>query len=718
MIRLNDIIDKVTSYSNLSDGDIDLIKRAYIYSAKVHADQKRASGEPYLSHPLEVSSILADIKLDVPTIVTGLLHDTVEDTLATLDEIEKLFGSDIAFLVDSTTKISRLNYVSRLNNRAENIRKLFLAMAKDIRVILIKLADRLHNMRTIKYLDKSRIMNVSEETISIYAPLAHRLGINWMYTELEDLSFKCLNPYDYRKVHRFVSSKKKEWETYLNEVKSRLTDKLSEGQMEAEVTGRFKHNYGIYRKMKMQSLEIDKVHDILAFRVITNDESDCYKTLGLIHSIWKPVPGRFKDYVALPKPNGYQALHTTVLGPLNEQVEIQIKTKSMHEYAEYGFASHWRYKEKINGNANQDMYASLRKIVEHKDIEDPIEFMEAIRGELISEVIYVFTPKSKLIELPKGATPVDFAYAIHSEIGDFCSRAFVNRKPAELNHELKTGDTVRIITNKDQHPDPKWLSFVVSSKAKTRIRSWLRKEENKKSEESGESIIERKLRKYSIQLSEMIKDQNRLDKSLKTLGLKNMKEVYRAVGFGNISADRVIEVIYPDINHGSQEKKSRIHGIFQNISKIQFRDAVTIKGFDEVMIRFAKCCSPLPGEMVSGFITRGKGVAIHKHDCSYLLDVDPQRRIDVQWKEEFVGQMPVMISVVYADVPQKLARIKRALLKSGAKVINVETHRFEIENLKSVIEILVKDMDQFNSIMDSLKKLKDIIVVERVLKRV
>ena len=388
MIRLNDIIDKVSTYKKISDSELDLIKKAYIYSAKVHAGQKRVSGEAYLSHPLEVSAILADLKLDISTITTGLLHDTVEDTLATIEEIDDLFGEDIAFLVDGTTKISKLEYVSKLESQAESFRKFILATAKDIRVVLIKLADRLHNMRTLKYLPEERRVRISQETMDIYAPLAHRLGINWINTELEDLAFQFSNPKDYRKVTKLVSSKKKEWRNYLNEVKKTITTKLTELNIDADVTGRFKHNYGIYKKMQNQSKDFEKVYDILAFRVLTNSENECYQTLGAIHTIWKPIPGRFKDYIALPKTNGYQSLHTTVLGPLGEQVEIQIRTKDMHEYAEYGVAAHWNYKDQNgNSNGNYEMYSMLRKLVEHKDIEDPAEFLDAIKGELISNLV-------------------------------------------------------------------------------------------------------------------------------------------------------------------------------------------------------------------------------------------------------------------------------------------------------------------------------------------
>ncbi|MGI9535320.1 MAG: RelA/SpoT family protein [Thermodesulfobacteriota bacterium] len=715
MIRLNDIIDKITSYNDLSNNDVDLIKKAYIYSAKVHAGQKRVSGEPYLSHPLEVSSILADLKLDVSTIATGLLHDTLEDTLATLEDVEELFGNDIAFLVDSTTKISKLQYVSKLETQAESFRKLFLATAKDIRVVLIKLADRLHNMRTLKYLDDNRRKRISAETMDIYAPLAHRLGINWIYTELEDLSFQHSNPKDYKKVLKLVSNKKKEWRDYLLKVKNTLTEKLNDIGIEADVTGRFKHNYGIYRKMKLQSLEIEKVYDILAFRIITKDENDCYQALGAVHNIWTPVPGRFKDYIALPKTNGYQSLHTTVLGPLGEQVEIQIRTMNMHEFAEYGVAAHWNYKENTNGN--HEMYTSLRKLVEHKDIEDPTEFLEAIKGELISNVLYVFTPDGDLIELPEGSTPVDFAYAIHSEIGDHCSSAMVNRSLVSLDHKLKTGDTIEIVTIKDKNPNRDWLSFVITSKAKTKIRLWLRNKENQKSEEIGKMITERKLKEHGMKLNEIIKGKNIVD-TLQNLNLNSIEDFYRAVGFGNISANELIKILNPETELISEEKELRIDKIFQNISKDQFKSAVKVKGFNDIMTRFAKCCSPLPGELISGYITRGRGITIHKHDCPYLLEVDPQRKIEVDWDNEFIEQMPTKISVVCIDKPGILSKLTKAISASGVNIIRVEMDRFEVEKAKGRFEISVNDIKQLNSVINSLQNLKGVIDVERVFESV
>lgn len=713
MIRLNDIIDKVAAYKEISDNELDLIKKAYIYSAKVHAGQTRISGEAYLSHPLEVSAILADLKLDISTISTGLLHDTVEDTLATIQEIDDLFGKDIAFLVDGTTKISKLEYVSKLESQAESFRKFILATAKDIRVVLIKLADRLHNMRTLKYLPEDRRIRISQETMDIYAPLAHRLGINWINTELEDLAFQFSNPKDFRKVTKLVSSKKKEWRNYLNEVKNTISSKLNELNIDADVTGRFKHNYGIYKKMQFQSKDFEKVYDILAFRVLTNSENECYQTLGAVHTIWKPIPGRFKDYIALPKTNGYQSLHTTVLGPLGEQVEIQIRTKDMHEYAEYGVAAHWNYKEQ-NGNGNSyEMYSMLRKLVEHKDIEDPAEFLDAIKGELISNLLYVFTPGGDLIELQRGATPVDFAYAIHSDIGDHCSRAMVNRALVSLDYKLKTGDTVEITINKEQKPNRDWLSFVVTSKAKTKIRSWLRTLENKKAEEIGKSIAERKLRDKGININDIFK-KGKLTEIFDKFELNNLEELYRAVGFGNISINDLIKFVKPETELHTADKAYRIEKIIKNIRKDEMKDAVLVKGFNDIMTRFAKCCSPLPGESISGYITRGKGITIHKNDCPHLLEVDPQRKIEVEWDKKFNEQMPAKIFVECIDKPGILSKLTKTISSSDVNILRVEMDSIEIEKAKGVFNLTVDNVNQLIAVIESLKKVKGVLSVDRI----
>ncbi|MBF8303473.1 MAG: (p)ppGpp synthetase SpoT/RelA, partial [Candidatus Dadabacteria bacterium] len=458
MLRLNDIVEKVTSY--LPEADVEVIKRAYVYSAKVHAGQKRSSGESYLGHPLEVAGILADLRLDLSSVVTGLLHDTVEDTLATLDEIEALFGKEVALLVDGVTKISKLPFTSKIEEQAESFRKLFLATAKDIRVVLVKLADRLHNMRTLEYLPEDRQKRISKETLEIYSPLAHRLGIYWIRTELEDLSFRFLNPEEYENISKLIAKKKKEWEKYVESVKGILEKQLMEFGIKAEITGRFKHIYAIYNKMQTQNLEFDQVHDVIAFRIITSSLRECYEALGAVHAAWKPVPGRFKDYIALPKGNGYQTLHTTVIGPFGERMEVQIRTQRMHEIAEYGIAAHWKYKEgRIEAAESDKIYASLRQLLEWKDIKDPTEFLEAVKGELIPNMVYVFTPKGDLKELPNGATPVDFAYSIHTEVGNHCTRARANGKLVPLDYKLRSGDTVEIATLPDKKPSRDWLRF-------------------------------------------------------------------------------------------------------------------------------------------------------------------------------------------------------------------------------------------------------------------
>ncbi|MGH7900361.1 MAG: RelA/SpoT family protein, partial [Thermodesulfobacteriota bacterium] len=626
MIRLNDIIDKVNSYIYLTESDKELIKKAYVYSAKVHTGQMRSSGEPYLSHPLEVTGILADMKLDVSSIVTGFLHDTVEDTLTTLEEIESLFGKEIFFLVDGVTKISQLPYTSKIDEQAESFRKLILATAKDIRVVLIKLADRLHNMRTLEHLPDDRRKRIAKETFEIYAPLAHRLGIYWVRTELEDLSFRFLNPEEFKVLSNLIEKKRREWEKYVNEVKNILNKVLEEFGIKAEITGRFKHIYGIYNKMKVQDIDFENVYDVIAFRIITDSLRECYEALGAVHSTWRPIPGRFKDFIAIPKVNGYQALHTTVIGPFGERMEIQIRTRRMHEVAEYGVAAHWKYKEgKIEKDESYKVYATLRQLLEWKDIKDPKEFLEAIKGELISDVVYAFTPKGDLKELPVGATPVDFAYAIHTEIGNKCSRASVNGKLVPLDYRLKSGDTVEIGTSSDKNPTRDWLKFVASPRAKNKIRSWLRSEETAQSKLVGKSISDRKFKQHGLDFQKMLK-KGELESALSELKFKEVEDFYLAVGFGKISVGDLLKCVIPTSKlEQTPEKESRIDRIIKTITR-STESGVLVKGYDDVMIKFAKCCSPLPGEEILGYITRGRGITIHKNDCPQLLDVDPLRR--------------------------------------------------------------------------------------------
>lgn len=713
MLRLNDIIEKVNSY--LPEADVEVIKRAYVYSAKVHTGQKRVSGEPYLSHPLEVAGILADIRLDVFTVATGLLHDTIEDTLATPEEIEALCGKEVAVLVDGVTKISQLPFTSKIEEQAENFRKLILATAKDIRVVLVKLADRLHNMRTLEHLPEERRRRMAKETFEIYAPLAHRLGIYWMRTELEDLSFRFLNPEEYENLSKLITKKKKEWEKYIEEVKTILGEKLMEFGIRSEITGRFKHIYGIYNKMRTQNLELDQVHDVIAFRIITSSLRECYEALGAVHSAWKPVHGRFKDYIALPKGNGYQSLHTTVIGPFGERMEIQIRTQRMHEIAEHGIAAHWKYKEGKIENAESDkIYAGLRQLLEWKDIKDPTEFLEAVKGELIPNMVYVFTPKGDLKELPNGATPVDFAYSIHTEIGNRCTRARVNGKLVPLDYALRSGETVEVVTSTDRQPSRDWLKFVITSRAKTKIRSWLRTEEREQSKVVGRSICERKFRQHKLDFQKMLKA-DELKVALSELGFKDIEEFYLAVGFGKVSVMELLRRVLPKEKMESlPEKESRLERIIRTLTR-STKSGVLVRGYDDVMIRFANCCTPLPGENIVGYITRGRGITIHNHNCSQLLDVDPARKIGVEWDKSFKGPRPAKIEVICADRPGVLYSITRSIASSDVNISKAEIHSTDDDRAIGTFEVAVSDLGQLEGVMKSIKKIKGVISVERVL---
>jgi guanosine-3',5'-bis(diphosphate) 3'-pyrophosphohydrolase len=713
MIRLNDIIENVNGYLHLTEKDIEMIKKAYVYSAKVHSGQKRSSGEPYLSHPLEVSGILSHMKLDVSSIITGLLHDTVEDTLATSEEIESMFGKEVASLVEGVTKIGQLPYTSKIERQAEGFRKLILATAKDIRVVLVKLADRLHNMRTLEPLSADRQKRIASETFDIYAPMSHRLGINWVTTELEDLSFRYLNPDEYKILSKQIAKKRKAWEAHVEDSKVILAEKLSEFDLSPEITGRFKHIYGIYRKMQEQNLDFEHVYDVIAFRLITNSLKECYETLGAVHASWKPVPGRFKDYIALPKGNGYQSLHTTVIGPFGERMEIQIRTRAMHEVSESGVASHWKYKEgKLDGGGTYEIYATLRQLLEWKDIQDPTEYMEAIKGELIADLVYVFTPNGDLKELPTGATPIDFAYSIHTEVGNKSTRANVNGKLVPLNHQLKTGDRVEIVTSKEQHPNRDWLKFVVTSGAKTKIRNWLRTEERKQSEIVGKSICERKFKQHGLDFQAMVKKGD-ISNILPELKVKDVKDLYLAVGFGKISANDLLKKAVPLENLDSTSNKERIEKIIKTITSSS-DGGVLVRGYDDVMIRFANCCSPLPGEEIVGYITRGKGITIHRNDCPRLLEVDLARRIDVEWDAKFKGSRPARILVTCTDRPGILSSITKTFSTSEVNISKAEIHSTDVEDAIGTFDVVVSDLSQLEDVINSIKKVKGVKSVERI----
>ncbi len=712
MIRLNDILEEVSLY--IPDGDLDLIKKAYIFSARAHKGQIRLSGEPYLSHPLEVAGILAKLKLDVITISAGLLHDTIEDTLTTYDELQKYFGEEIAMLVDGVTKIGKMSFHSRHEEQAENFRKMILAMAKDIRVILIKLADRLHNMRTLEFMDKEKQELIAQETLDIYAPLAHRVGIFSIKGELEDLSLRFLKPDVYYDLAKKVMEKKKEREKFIEEAKKIISLKLEEYGIKAEITGRPKHFYSIYQKMATQNLDFDQVYDLLALRIIVNTVRECYEVLGIIHSLWKPIPGRIKDYIAIPKANMYQSLHTTVVGPYGKRLEIQIRTEDMHRVAEYGIAAHWKYKEgKVTDSRDEARFTWLRQLLEwQRELKDPAQFMETLKVDLFPEEVFVFTPKGDVKALPRGSTPIDFAYAIHTELGHHCQGAKVNGRIVPLKYELKSGDMVEIIASPTAKPSKDWLKIVKTSRAKTRIRQFINQEERERGRELGKGLLEKELRRYGSSISKFQKED--LDRVVKEFSFKSFDDLIIYIGYGKISAHQVAKRLVPPEKlkevlkqEDFIKKGGRIHAA--EVCPIKIRD------IDDVLVRFAKCCSPLPGDSIVGFITRGRGVTVHNAYCSRVLESDPERRVEVEWDEKLKMIRSVKVKVVCMDRPGLLAELSKAISSQNVNIRSAQIKTLEDKKAVNYFELDVENLQHLNAVIKSLEKIKEVIHVERVL---
>ncbi|MFA4910577.1 MAG: bifunctional (p)ppGpp synthetase/guanosine-3',5'-bis(diphosphate) 3'-pyrophosphohydrolase [Desulfobacteria bacterium] len=713
MIRLNDIIDKIHAYN--PDTDVDLIEKAYVFSAKIHQGQVRLSGEPYLIHPLEVAGILADLKLDVATIATGLLHDAVEDTFATLEEIEELFGKEISPLVDGVTKISKITFGTHEEQQAENFRKMLIAMAKDIRVILIKLADRLHNMRTLEYHSPKKQKEIAKETLDIYAPLANRLGIGWVRAELEDLSLQFLEPEVYYDLMSKVVKRKKEGNAYIHEVKTIISNRLAEYNLKDHVEGRLKHIYSIYQKMKKQNIEFDRVYDVIAFRIILDSVQECYEALGIIHSLWKPVPGRFKDHVAMPKANMYQSLHTTVIGPHGERVEIQIRTGEMHRIAEEGIASHWKYKEgKDIGEKTDKEFAWLRQLLEwQQDMKDPREFLESVRVDLFPEEVYVFTPKGEVKEFPRGATPLDFAYSIHTDVGYQCNGAKVNGKIVPLKYELKNGDTVEIITSSNQHPSIDWLKIVKTSRAKAKIRHWVKTNQREQSISLGLEICEKEFKKYKLNSSKLTKT-GELKVIAEEFGLHDVDDLLAEVGYGKLSVKQIIHRIIPQERLDTEFTEE---AILQKVTKKAGKKdggGVKIRGVEDIMVRFGKCCNPLPGDDIIGYITRGRGVTVHLSNCPTILHNVSERTIDVEWDIEDKSMHLVRIRVVCVDKKGLLAAMSSSIALSEANIINAQIHTTQEKKAVSIFEVEVSDLKHLQNIINSMQNIKGVINVERL----
>jgi len=713
LIRINDIIDKVSEYH--PQADLDIIDRAYIYSARVHEGQVRLSGEPYLSHPLEVAGILADMKLDVFSVAAGLLHDVIEDTHAVPEEIEELFGPEILHIVSGVTKLSSLTFHSSRARQAESLRKMFLAMADDIRVILIKLADRLHNMRTLEFHKPHKRVTIARETLDIYAPISARLGIYWIKNELEESSFKYLQTDEYARIQNLVAMSSGEREKYMETVKNYIKKKMDQSNLKCEVLGRNKNYFSIYNKMVSQNLPFEEIYDIIAFRIVLDSISQCYEALGHIHSMWKPIDHKFKDYIARPKPNMYQSLHTTVVGPFGERIEIQIRTWDMDRVAKSGIAAHWSYKEgkQVDENISKK-FAWIQDIVENQEnFRDPGEFLENVRIDLFQDEVYVFTPRGEIKTLPNGATTVDFAYMIHTEVGNQCTGAKVNGQLVPLAHQLATGDIVEITTSNNHHPSKDWLKFVKTVKARSKIRHWIKTQEKERSLTLGREMLDKAFRKERLNFNTLAKS-DELAEVAAHFGFKAIDDLIANVGYGKITPLQVVRRIVP-----KQQAEENEESIFNKLigrvgRKKKLKTGVLVKGVDDILIKFGKCCQPVPGDPIVGYITRGFGVTVHRINCVNALRMTPERQIEVEWNQEASEIYPVKIRIISQDRVGLLADVVGNISKFGANILNATSETRDNKLVDSFFTIGVEDISHLDKILAAVRKVKRVQDVKRV----
>jgi len=712
MIRITDIIDKIIE--NDSDADVSLVDKAYIYSARVHDGQMRLSGEPYLTHPLEVAGILADMNLDCMSIAAGLLHDVIEDTHATPEEIGEMFGDDVRHIVDGVTKLSKLDGGSSEERHAESLRKMILAMADDIRVILVKLADRLHNMRTLKYhLKESKKREISQETLDIYAPLASRLGIYWIRKELENTAFMYLMPEEYERIRDLTSKHSEEREHYIETVKSFIKAKMEEAELGCDVLGRYKHVYSIYQKMKKQHLEFENVYDIIAFRIIleTRNPRECYTAMALVHSLWRPIDTKTKMYIGKnAKSNGYESIHTTVIGPYGERIEIQIRTKDMDIVARSGIAAHWKYKEGKPADSHiREKFVWIHNLIENqKSIKDPKELLKNVRLDLLTEEISVFTPNGDVKTLPKGASPIDFAYLIHSEVGSQCTGAKVNGRMVPLRSELQNGDVVSIITSKGQHPSRDWLSFVKTVKAKNRIRQWIKAEDKARSISLGKEMCEKSFRKYRLNFNAVAKSEDMKD-ILGQFGLKTTDDLLANVGYGKITPLQIVRKFLPSAQEHPEHDAESVSD-----KKPISGSGIVVTGVKDILLRFGKCCQPLPGDEITGYITLGQGVTVHRSTCANLMQMNPERLVDVQWSESEEVTYPVNIRIRSHDKVELMADLTRYIGKHGVNILKINAEVCPDNTVDATMTLAVRDADHLNRIISAIRNIKEIIEVIRL----
>lgn len=711
---IDQLLDRVRSYQ--PEADLSLVRKAYDFSARAHEGQTRRSGEPYVQHPVAVAGVLTLLKTDVAAVVAGLLHDTLEDTVATPAELEREFGKEVVHLVDGVTKIGKITFRSYEEKQAENFRKMVLSMADDIRVVIIKLADRLHNMRTLEHLSEAKRQEIAQETLEIYAPLANRIGIGWVKNELEDLCLKHLKPEAYEMLRVRVAKRDEDREQYIQEVRDLVEKALAEAGLQGTVYGRPKHLYGIYQKMNKQDISFEEVYDLTALRIITDTKMNCYALLGVIHSLWRPLPGRFKDYIAIPKSNLYQSLHTTVVGPKGEHVEFQIRTEEMHRVAEYGIAAHWKYKEqgKVAERDNK-AFGWLRQFVEwHTDLPDNRQFMDSVKLELFHDVVYVFTPKGIVKELPKGATPVDFAYAIHTEVGDHCVGAKVNGKIVPLRHQVASGDTIEILTSPNQTPHKDWLKFVRTSRAKTKIKHWVKAEEQNRSVEIGRRLLESELRRHGLPPAQTLKSEELLEVARQS-GYDTLDELVAAIGFGHLPTAEVIAKLVVPSASPPVPVTEPVHPQKATAGKSDDK-GVRVKGARDLLMQLSRCCNPVPGDRILGYITRGRGLTIHSVDCPNLeaLDYDRERLVEVEWDTATPGLHPVKVSVMAVDKTGVLANVSSAIAECQANISRAEIATRE--DRKAVLDFVVEvnDTKHINHVLKAIERVDGVISARRV----
>jgi guanosine-3',5'-bis(diphosphate) 3'-pyrophosphohydrolase len=715
MIRFEDLVEKVRGIH--PDADIDLLRRAYVFSAFEHKGQVRHSGEPYLVHPLEVADVLADMKLDVVAIAAGLLHDIVEDTQTPIERIKELFGADVAHVVEGVTKLGAIPFSSSEERQAENFRKMLLAMVDDIRVILVKLADRLHNMRTLHHLPEERRVKIAQETRDIYAPIANRLGMSKIKNELEELAFKYLEPAAYEALRSRVEKRRRATEGMIEDLKKNVSAKLAEAQVPVlEIDGRIKRLFSIHQKLKRQKIELDQVYDMVALRIVTQSVKDCYGALGIIHQTWSPVPGRIKDFIAMPRPNGYQSLHTSVISDRGVPFEVQIRTADMHRTAEDGIAAHWKYKEgRVGAGRDEQYFVWLRQLLEwQQEVRDPQEFLQNLKIELYPEEVYIFTPRGEVKALPRDATPVDFAYAIHTDVGHRCVGARVNGKMVPLRARLRNGDIVEIVTTQGHKPSRDWLNFVVTSRARNKIKHFIHSEEKERSLELGRKLFDKEARRYGLNLKTLTEPET-MARVLSEYGMGKADELFAALGYGKLSPKTVLAKFVPQTELKEAPPEGGIASVMRRVLGATGDDKITVHGIDDLMVFRARCCNPIRGEKIVGYITRGKGVSVHSATCSNVLNLlyDPERRIAVEWDKGKDGTpYTVRLTIQVEDRKGILADVSSKIAGINTNIRNVEaTVDDQMGRIDMTVEI--SDVKHLQKVIKSLRSIAGVVDVER-----